>query len=265
MQTERQYSINQVEENPFFLSVFEALKPLLAPMFRYKQGNCHNLTHYASLILKKQAVSHQKIWIFAPSRYQKESKVTINVADPNQLSLSGRLHWGYHVALLVEQGGQSMVLDYFINENQPLSQEEWRANFGQKEFKVEIHEAEKYLFYGEEQANTEYYSLYNGTFFGYEGECRVQQWIPFGLATNETVCLFIENEQEYLEEHNLLSKDYRRMIGNIENFECIFRDFSVNKRMNKIFQQKHQQIIAKYRRVFAEKLEKWNQQIEALL
>jgi hypothetical protein len=265
MRPETDYSNIESDEYNYFLSKFVFLKPFLEPLFNYKQGNCHNLAHYASMLLQKHGIKHQKIWIFAPSRYQKHSRITINLEDPNLISSSGILTWGYHVALWIEYQHKTMVFDYFLDPNKPLVKEEWLEYFGNIDYKVEIHTAENYLFYGEEQENNRYYSLYKGEFFRYEGECKTQQWIEQGLAINETAHYFMQNERQNLDIFNGLSKDYKKLVGDIENFECVFRDFSTNKRMSQSFQRKHRQIIEQYREVYTEKLEKWQIRLNAIL
>ncbi len=75
----------------------------------------------------------------------------------------------------------------------------------------------------------------------------------------------MQNERQNLDIFNGLSKDYKKLVGDIENFECVFRDFSTNKRMSQSFQRKHRQIIEQYREVYAEKLEKWQIRLNAIL
>jgi hypothetical protein len=87
-----------------YQTLFEELRELCFPAYKYKQGNCHNLVHYCSIILSRRDIKHKKIWFYAPTRLNSNSKVCISKPDPNNLAISGNLRWGYHVALLFEEG-----------------------------------------------------------------------------------------------------------------------------------------------------------------
>lgn len=54
-----------------------------------------------------------------------------------------------------------------------------------------------------------------------------------------------------------LVQDYRNLVGNVFNFETIFRDAMRNYEMNEEFQQKHQLIISKYREIYNQHLTDW--------
>lgn len=243
---------------------FEELRYLLSPLFQYKQGNCHNLVHYASLILDSYGVEHKKIWIYAPCRYDEVSKKSIKLPDPNNLSPSGLLSWGYHVAIFVEFNGLAYVFDYFIDDEKPLSVGNWIEKMAVKNFKVEIESAEKYLFFTK-PSETKKNGLFNGKYFEYEGLCKEQNWVAKGLAINKTAIRFFKNELYHFQFKTPLSHDYRLLAGSVNNFECVFRDNSFNKKMTPKFQEKHKGIIAEYRKIYEENLEKWIYKVENLL
>lgn len=235
---------------------FEELRYLLSPLFQYKQGNCHNLVHYASLILDSYGIEHKKIWIYAPCRYDKNAKTTIKLPDPNGLSPNGFLSWGYHVAILVNFSGLEYVFDYFIDDEKPLSIGNWIEKMGIKKFKVEIESADKYLFFTK-PSETKKNGLFNGKYFEYDGLCKNENWIAKGLAINETAICFFKNELYHFQFNTPLSHDYRLLAGSVNNFECVLRDNALNKKMTPAFQEKHEEIITEYRKIYQKNLEKW--------
>ena len=101
-------------------------------------------------------------------------------------------------------------------------------------------------------------------FFKYEEDALVQHWIEQGLAVNETALAFYNNEIMpilNLPQYEDLVNDYKMLVGNVFNFETIFRDNNWNYEMNNDFQFKHQNIITQYRDIYFSNLNKW---IEAL-
>jgi hypothetical protein len=97
-------------------------------------------------------------------------------------------------------------------------------------------------------------------FFKYEEEALNQFWIEKGLAVNETALVFYENEIKPildLEQHQDLVTDYKILVGDVFNFETIFRDNNWNYEMNNDFQLKHKNIIAQYREIYSSNLTKW--------
>lgn len=97
-------------------------------------------------------------------------------------------------------------------------------------------------------------------FFKYEQDAFDQHWIEKGLAVNETAMTFYDNEIKpilYSEKEQDLVTDYKMMVGNVFNFETIFRDNNWNYEMNNDFQIKHQEIISKYRTIYCLNLSKW--------
>ena len=61
-----------------------------------------------------------------------------------------------------------------------------------------------------------------------------------------------------------LANDYKMLVGNVFNFETIFRDNNWNYEMDDNFQFKHQTIIAKYREIYNSNLNKWKQSLASL-
>lgn len=248
----------------YFEYYLEELKYYLSPLFDYKQGNCHNVNHIASLILRSYGVQHKKIWIYAPTRYREDSKQTILLPDPNGISPNGLLTWGFHVALLLEHQGTEVVFDLFLDSNKPLSVGQWLETMKARQFYVDIEQPDHYLFYTEASANKKN-GLFSGRYFKYEGLCREQNWLAKGLAINETAVEFYANEKFHLKYNTPLSNDYRLFVGRVNNFECVLRDAAVNKKMTEAFQKKHASLIAEYRLVYTRNLEKWTEKVTSFL
>jgi hypothetical protein len=243
-----------------FLSLFQELKELCFPAYKYKQGNCHNVVHYCSMVLSRRNIKHKKIWFYAPKRLDAKSKICISKPDPNGLALKGNLRWGYHVALLFEDGNNCHIFDLMINENKPITINDWVMNMGLSHYKIDIVDSENYLFYSRSEEEK---SVQEGfSYFHYEGECRDNHWIPKGLAINETAYEFFLNEQAYLDVDSELSKDYKTLVGSIINFECVIRDYDFNKKATMQFQAKHFELIEKYRYIYLLKLSKWMGRLE---
>lgn len=47
----------------------------------YQQANCHNISHYISLLLESRGYSCAKIWAFAPIIYSVSSSKLISFTD----------------------------------------------------------------------------------------------------------------------------------------------------------------------------------------
>ena len=88
-----------------------------------------------------------------------------------------------------------------------------------------------------------------------------------GLAINETAIEFYNTEIKpilSLGSQKELVYDYKNLVGNVFNFETIFRDEMWNYEMNMEFQNKHQIIIAKYRTIYASNVLKWQESLAKL-
>ena len=265
--------MNQIESNAttllkqpstYFNLYFEELRYYLNPLFQYKQGNCHNVAHYASLILKSYHVSQKKIWIYAPCRYIENAKTAIKLPDPNNISSDGTLIWGFHVANLIKFEGQELVYDFFIDEEKPMTVGQWIEKMQVKNFYIDIEIPEKYLFLTKD-SEVKKNGVFNGQYFEYEGLCREDNWVAKGLAINETAIYFYKNEFYHFQYQTPLSNDYKLLVGRINNFECVIRDRSFNKKMTLEFQQKHEKVIEKYRSIYEQNLEKWIEKVNAFL
>ena len=250
--------------NDYFERYFGEIKFYLAPLFDYKQGNCHNVNHYASLILRSYGVPHNKIWIYAPARYKEHSKQVIKLHDPNFISPNGELSWGYHVALLLRYEGSEYVFDLFLDAHKPLTISTWLEKMQAKQFYVDITNPDDYLFFTEE-SELKKNGLFNGQYFTYEGLCKEQNWLAKGLAINETAVAFYSDQNYHFRNNTNLSADYRLFVGRINNFESVIRDATTNKRMTPTFQQKHSEIIAEYREIYEQNLDKWTDKINSFL
>ena len=255
--------LSRITEN-YFDYYFEELKYYLAPLFDYKQGNCHNITHFASLILKSYGVEHNKIWIYAPTRYKEDSKLSIQLLDPNNISPNGILTWGYHVALFLQYAGEECVFDFFLDSKKPLSMAKWLETMQARKFHIDIENPDNYLFYTE-PSETKKNGLYTGQYFKYDGLCREQNWLAKGLAINETAINFYKNEYFHFKYKTLLSTDYKLFVGRVNNFECVMRDNTINKKMTEKFQQKHASVISEYRLVYEENLKKWTDRAQTFI
>jgi hypothetical protein len=251
------------EANKYVENHFELLKCYLNPLFKYKQGNCHNVSHYASLVLRNYSISHKKIWIFAPTRYDENSKLAIQRPDPNNISPKGFLTWGFHVALLIEHEGNEIVFDYFVDEKKPMTIGNWIASMNINNFYIEIEKPDYYLFYGKTLKKKN--GVFYGKYFEYEGLSKEGNWLAKGLAINETAVHLYQNELYHFQHKTSMSDDYRLFVGSVNNFECILRDNTINNKMTLCFQKEHKDIIMKYRLIYAQNLDKWTKKVNVLL
>ncbi len=252
------------DKSEYIQIYFEELKIYLGSIYNYPQGNCHNLVHFGSLVLNQYNILHKKIWIFAPCRIDDCSNQSIKLPDPNGISANGFLSWGFHVALLINYSGSSFIFDYFLDSNQPLNLDNWLSKINLPKFHLEITEPSQYLFHVNESQSSRK-GIFNGFFFNYEGFSKENDWLAKGLAINQTAMEFIQNETFYFEYDTDLSKDFKLLVGSINNFECVFRDKSFNKKMTTEFQEKHQIFIAKYRLIYNENCEKWIEKVNRFL
>ena len=260
--------------------------------FGYQQANCHNISHYISLLLESKGYQCAKIWAFAPVVYSTSSSKLIRIPDKKNISPGGKIDWGYHVApiLQVRIGNKvrKMVIDPGLFKT-PVRYRTWLAKLKTRKLIYLIMDSEWYLYNSsmipnsELQANPDELINANPTnvklpewfsdklitdFFRYEDEALEQHWIEKGLAVNETAITFYTSEIEpilHSNSHNELVSDYKMMIGEVFNFETVFRDNNWNYEMTLDFQLKHQEIIAKYREIYASNLQKWEESLARLI
>ncbi|PLK43880.1 protein-glutamine glutaminase family protein [Emticicia sp. TH156] len=249
-------------------SIFNEIKHFLYPSYRYLQGNCHCNAHLGSLLLTKHAVPHKKIWVFAPCRYSEHSREVFRIQDPNGMAPLGHIRWGYHVAPMIEWQNQELIFDFNFSETKPLSREEWLGHLNTLNYKCVITEADQFLFYSSPSALKPDKSLFNGNFYPIEGLCQQNRWFEKGLAANETALLMYQEVIQVALQKKANAKlinEYKFLIGSINNFECVFRDKSTNKRMTPEFQEKHHDLIHYYRGVFEDNVEKWAESIKQII
>ncbi len=244
------------------------------------------------MLAQSQGITLAKIWAFTPGIYSMSDTRVISFTDQNKLSPTGKIDWGYHVApvVLVEHNGvvTKMAIDPVLFPDGAVPYKIWLEKIKTKKLIYLLMDAEWYLFNTSYATNTqlEFFDINTDEpvkpnvifpywfankcvtdFFKYEEDSRQYYWLEKGLAVNDTASLFYENEiKPILEDSSqaLLLKDYRDLVGNVFNFETVFRDYMYNYEMNVVFYEKHHDIIEKYRTIFNDQLAKWQAQVAAL-
>lgn len=261
--------------------------------FGYQQANCHNISHYISLLFESKGYSCAKIWAFAPVIYSVSSSKLISFTDKKKLSPNGKIDWGYHVApiLQVKIGNKvrKMVIDPSLFPRGPVRYRTWLGKLKTRKLIYLIMDSDWYLFNSSIIPNSQlqinsdedlqhlnkpnlklpesFSNKLITDFFKYEEDCKNNHWIEKGLAINETAIEFYNTEIKpilCLGSYKDLVKDYKNLVGNVFNFETIFRDEMWNYEMNMEFQNKHQIIIAKYRTIYASNVLKWQESLAKL-
>ncbi len=260
--------------------------------FGYQQANCHNISHYIRTLLESKGYLCAKIWAFAPVVYSTNNSSLISFVDKKNLSPNGAIDWGYHVApvLQVRMGTKvrKMVIDPGLFPKGPVRYRTWLAKLKTRKLIYLIMDSEWYLYNSSIIPNSQLQADPNGLlnvnppniklpdwfsdkhitdFFKYEEDSRNEHWIEKGLAVNETTETFYTTEIQPLLHSNLhqdLVYDYKMLVGNVFNFETVFRDNNWNYEMNDDFQLKHQEIITKYREIYFANLLKWQESLIAL-
>lgn len=272
-------------------ALFSEIKQLGLP-FGYQQANCHNISHYISLFLASKGYQCAKIWAFAPIVYAANNSNLISFTDKNNISPTGNIDWGYHVAPVIQvQIGnkvRKMVIDPGLFPCNIVRYRTWLAKLNTRNLIYLIMDSEWYLYNSSMIPNSQLYfesNQYQNTikpniqlpnwfsdklitdFFKYEENALNQHWIEKGLAINETAMAFYNNEIKAIlhsKLHHDLVMDYKMLVGNVFNFETIFRDNNWNYEMDNNFQLKHQEIIAKYREIYFSNLQKWIESLVAI-
>jgi Glutaminase len=273
--------------NALFADVLQSGIP-----FGYQQANCHNISHYISLLLQSKGYQCAKIWAFAPVVYAMNSSRLITFADKKNISPNGKIDWGYHVAPLLQvrigNKVRKMVIDPGLFPKSPVRYRTWLAKLRTRKLIYLIMDSEWYLYNSSMIPNSEMQYDSNvlpeqnrpniklpdwfsdkliTDFFKYEGDALEQHWIEKGLAVNETAIAFYDNEIKPLLHSKInsdLVDDYKMLVGNVFNFETIFRDGNWNPEMDQNFQIKHQNSIAKYREIYSSNLNKWQESLASL-
>jgi hypothetical protein len=249
--------------------------------FGYQQANCHNISHYISLLLLSKGIKCAKIWAFAPVVYSTSSSKLISFTDKKDLSPNGKIDWGYHVAPIIQvrigSKVRKMVIDPGLFPKNPVRYRTWLAKLKTRKLIYLIMDSEWYLYNSSFIPNSQLTPELNEfkpnvklpewfsdklitDFFKYEQDSLEQQWIEKGLAVNETALLFYEQEIKpllYSKINQELVSDYKMLVGNVFNFETIFRDGNWNCEMDHDFQIKHQMIIEKYKEIYCSIFLKW--------
>lgn len=103
--------------------------------FHYVNSGCNFKSHYVSLWLKKKFnIETFKVWNFAKNMfYYSGYGLQLSVNDPNRLTESGRIFWGFHVAVGVlvsstkdnKTSIDTLVIDLPTDENNPIPLRSW--------------------------------------------------------------------------------------------------------------------------------------------
>lgn len=224
--------------------------------------------------------------------YSMSSSKLITFTDKKNISPTGKIDWGYHVApiLQVRIGNKvrKMVIDPAIFPKNIVRYRTWLAKLRTRKLIYLIMDSEWYLFNSSMIPNSQIQCNANGgndtikpnlklpywfsdklitDFFKYEEDALEQHWIEKGLAVNDTAMAFYNAELKpilhFKQQHELVT-DYKMMVGNVFNFETIFRDNNWNYEMDGNFQFKHQNIIEKYREIYFSNLCKWKESLGLL-
>lgn len=224
--------------------------------------------------------------------YSTSSAKLISFVDKKEISPNGKIDWGYHVApvLQVRIGNKvrKMVIDPGLFPKNLVRYRTWLAKLKTRKLIFLIMDSEWYLYNSSMIPNSQLlpYSEKNSDkkppniklpdwfsdklitdFFKYEEDSLNGHWIEKGLAINETALGFYDNEIKPLLQSNMnqeLVSDYKMLVGNVFNFETIFRDNNWNYEMDENFQQKHKEIIEKYSVIYALNLKKWKSKLAEL-
>ncbi len=179
-----------------------------------------------------------------------------------------------------------MVIDPVLFPNGPVKYRTWLTKLKTKKLIYLIMDAEWYLFNSSLIPNSqlqfcEFTNPYKPNivlpewfsdklitdFFKYEDVSKDNHWLEKGLAINETAIQFYNHEIKpilsYSSKSELL-KEYRDLVGNVFNFETVFRDNMWNYEMTEEFQQKHQLVIQKYRVIYENEVLKWQEKLNTL-
>jgi hypothetical protein len=260
--------------------------------FGYQQANCHNISHYIRTFLESKGYQCGKIWAFAPVVYSMNSSRLIAFADKKNISPTGKIDWGYHVAPIIQvrigNKVRKMVIDPGLFPKNLVRYRTWLAKLRTRKLIYLIMDSDWYLYNSSMIPNSQIQYNSNGysdviqpnvqlpdwfsdklitDFFKYEDDAKNQHWIEQGLAVNETAMAFYDAEIKpilHCKQQLDLLTDYKMLVGNVFNFETIFRDNNWNYEMDDNFQFKHQNIIAKYREIYFSNLYKWQQSLTSL-
>ena len=208
------------------------------------------------------------------------------------MSPSGNIEWGYHVAPVIQirigNKVRKMVIDPGLFPKSMVHYRTWLAKLNTRKLIYLIMDSEWYLYNSSMIPNSQLQYESNELsdikkpniklpdwfsdklitdFFKYEEDALMEHWLEKGLAINETALTFYDAEIKPIlhSNHNhQLVQDYKMLVGNVFNFETIFRDENWNYEMNDDFQLRHQAIIAQYREIYLSNLTKWQNSLQSL-
>lgn len=216
----------------------------------------------------------------------------ITFADKKNISPTGKIDWGYHVAPIIQvrigNKVRKMVIDPGLFPKNIVRYRTWLTRLRTRKLIYLIMDSKWYLYNSSMVPNSQI--QYNSNdfsesikpnvqlpdwfsdklitdFFKYEEESLEQHWVEKGLAINETAMAFYHDEIKpilHCKRQLDLLNDYKMLVGNVFNFETIFRDNNWNYEMDENFQFKHQDIIAKYRKIYFLNLQKWQKSLASI-
>lgn len=244
------------------------------------------------MLLESKGIITSKIWAFSPGIYSNSNSQLITFIDKKELSPYGTIDWGYHVApvLNITDGVKThqMVIDLGLFPEGLVPYKTWLEKLKTKKLISLMLDFEWYLFNSTLIPNSQLKYDANGMlnsnlkniilpetfsdkliddFYKYEDDSEKNQWLEKGLAINETAVEFYNFEIKPLLEENMqinLINEYKNLVGNVFNFETVFRDNRWNYDMTTDFQNKHYIIINKYRGIYNNNLIKWNKSVAIL-
>ncbi len=247
------HSKAQISDFDYISFVFEQLKKELYPTYLYSHGNCHNVSHLASMILARCGIKHEKIWVFAPCRLDPTRKESIVFKIKNDIAPRKIIRWGYHVGILVALQNENYVVDLFMNSDQPIRQSVWLHQLDAGNHQVYVEPPQHYLYHSTPHPPRGK-EIFNGTFFEYEGLCRDDSWLPKGLAINQIAYEFLVNECQQTTE---LSTDCQHLIKSIYTFDAFLGNHDKWHKVSTDFMAKYPLLAQQYQYQYQEALDHW--------
>ena len=247
------HSKEQISDLDYISFVFQQLKKELYPTYLYSHGNCHNVSHLASMILTQCGIDHQKIWIFAPCRLDPTRKESIVFKIKNDIAPRKIIRWGYHVGILVELQNESYVVDLFMDTDKPIRLADWNDQLNSSMHQIFVEPPQHYLYHSTPHPPRGK-EIFNGTFFEYDGLCRDDHWLPKGLAINQIAYEFLLNECHKPTE---LSIDCQQLIKSIYTFDAFLGNHNKWHKISTDFMAKHPLLTQQYQYLYQEALDHW--------
>jgi hypothetical protein len=262
--------------------------------FGYPNGNCHNRAHLISKMAISRGITPLKIWVFPPGKYSLVDTSLIVFEDKNFISKDNKIKWGFHVAPLLLVGVDTMAIDPILSPKGLIGYKEWLSKLNIPNALYMILDWDWYSFNTLNGLNVYnnptnqpsdcsgtlnlsipgwFPGIITGDFFKYDS---TKFWMEMGLAIDETAYKFyqaeilpllnntIEAKNTFDDPNNTLLQDYKTLVGNINNFETVFRDNKTNNTINEAFISKHEGAIKKYRAIYEDALERWKKFVAVL-